>query len=52
MIQEYTKQVMQNTVAHHLLTHAQPVPEQRLPTPSNSLSFIIQHDAIWYGISL
>ena len=26
---EYTKQVMHNAVAHHLLTNAQLVPEQR-----------------------
>ena len=28
---EYTKQVMHNAIAHHLLTDAQLVPEQRIP---------------------
>lgn len=31
MIKENTKQLMHNTVAHHLLTNAQPGPEQCYP---------------------
>ena len=31
---EYTKQVMHNAIAHHLLTDAQSVPEQRSTPPS------------------
>lgn len=33
------KEAMQNTVVHHLLTDAQPVPEQQLP-PRQLSSFL------------
>ena len=53
MIREYTKQVMHNAIAHHPLTNAQPVPEPQAATPwPTPPSFIVQHDVIWYGISL
>ena len=46
---EYTKQVMHSTVAHHSLTDAQLVPEQRsAPLPG----LYTGHDIIWYGIPL
>ena len=32
--------VMHNAIAHHLLTDAQPVPEQQSTLPANSLQFI------------
>ena len=38
---EYTKQVMHNAIAHHLmLTDAQLVPEQQSPPQANSPQFI------------
>lgn len=41
------KQVMQNTIAHHQWTDAQPVPEQwQHPPPANSPSFVVQHEAM------
>ena len=53
MMKEYTKQVMHKAIAHHPLTDAQPVPEQWAATPwLTPTSFIVQHDIIWYGISL
>ena len=52
MIKECTKQVRHNAIAHHPLTDAQPVPEQRSLPPANSPSFYTAHDAIWYGIAL
>ena len=46
------KQAMQmQTIAHHQLTNAQPVPEQ-WPLASLPPSFIAKHDIIWSGISL
>ena len=36
---EYTKQVMHNAIAHHLLTDAKLVPKQRSPQ-ANSPQFI------------
>ena len=50
---EYTKQVMHNAIAHHLLTDAQLVPEQR-STPSRPTppSLYTGHDVTWYGIPL
>lgn len=42
---------MHNAIAHHLLTSAQPVPEQQSLPPANSLSLYSEHDAIWYRIS-
>jgi len=33
IIIEYTKQVMHNAIAHHLLTNAQPVPEWQSSSP-------------------
>ena len=32
---EYTKQVIHNAIAHHLLTDAQGVPKQRFPKASS-----------------
>ena len=37
---EYTKQVMCNAIAHHLLTDAQLVPEQQSTPQANSPQFI------------
>ena len=47
MIKEYTKQVMHNAISDHLLTDAQPVPEQQLPPPpANSAQIFVQQDII------
>lgn len=48
MIKEYTKQAMYNSVSHHPLTDAQ----ARASPLSTPHSFIIQLDAIYYGIFL
>jgi len=40
IISKCTKQVMHNAIAHHLLTDAQPVPQQRLPSWPASPRFI------------
>ena len=42
---------MHNAIAHHPLTNAQPVPEQRLPASFSPILYT-EHDVIWYGISL
>lgn len=38
--------VMHNAIAHYMLSDAQPDSKQSLPC------FIVQHDVIWYWISL
>ena len=39
---EYTKQVMHNAIAHHLLpTDSQLVPEQQSPPRANSIVYIL-----------
>lgn len=43
------KQVMPNKFAHHLLTDAQPVPEQRL-VPPTQLPTVYMLSMIFYGI--
>lgn len=45
MIKEYTKQMMCNAVAHHMMPSVQPASPL-----ANSPSVIAQHDAIWYGM--
>jgi len=39
----FIKQVVPNTVAHHQMIDAQPVPEQWLPPQPTPLSFIVFH---------
>lgn len=51
MIIEYAKQAMRNTIAHHLLTYAQPVSEPWC-SPANCPRLYTGHDIIWYRISL
>lgn len=46
----HLKLVMQNLIAHHPLTNAQPVPKQRYPQPTLA-SFIVSN-IIWCRISL
>lgn len=46
------KQVMHNTVSHHLLTDAQPVLEPWQPPPANFPQFYCSAWAVWYGTSL
>ena len=48
---EYTKHVMHNTIAHHLLTDAQPIPELHCPWPT-APSLYTGHDVMWHGIPL
>lgn len=43
---EYTKQVMHTTIDHHMLTIAQPVPEQW------AISFVVHHDPLQHRLSL
>lgn len=43
MIEEYTKQVMCNAVAHHLLTDAQPDAMQLPPSWPTTLAFIAEY---------
>ena len=44
---------MHNAIAHHSLTDAQLVPEQRSAPPGQlPPSLYTGHDVIWYGISL
>lgn len=45
MVNEYTKQVMYDAIAHHLLT--KPVLKQ-LPLPANSPSFIVASYGLEY----
>ena len=42
---------MHNTIAHHLLTNAQPIPELLCP-PANFPSLYTGHDVTRYGIPL
>lgn len=50
MIKEsgYTKEVVQNAVAHCLPSDTQPVPEQQFPASFPSL--YIEYDIVLYGI--
>ena len=52
MIIGYNEQMMHNAIVHHPLTDAKAVHEQWQSPPANSPSFIVQHDATWYEISL
>ena len=49
MIKEYAKQVMHNVIAHHLLTNAQSVPEQWLPSPGQFPLFFL-FKVMSYGV--
>ena len=52
---EYIKQMMHNTIARHLLTDVQLVPEQSsapLPPWPSPPSLYTGHDVTWYGIAL
>lgn len=49
----WKKQMMRNTIAHHLLTSAKPVLAAWLaPLLRNSPSLYTGHGVLWYGISL
>lgn len=55
-ISEFKKQVMQNAIDYHSLTNAQSAPEGESPIPPNPKANFtcctVQHNSIWYGISL
>lgn len=43
------RQIMHNTIVHHLLTNIQSKPEQQLSPPVNSTHLCTGHGILWYG---